>query len=129
MPKPGNNKYLWRGTGKGISHNVKDIKKLSYLNKIIEFFLSAEKPYITEQEKEMVWHARGAGLKKIQVLLEMKIAKDGSLEYITVIQSSGFRLYDQLIVDQFKRAARFPDVPKHFKKDYFKFRLGVFTPL
>lgn len=128
MEEEGNNQYLWR-SGTGFSHDVKDAKHITYLNKIIEFFYSANDKNNTSWQQDVYLYAKANRLSTIQTGLEIDIAADGKLKSIKVIEESGSPVYDRVIVDQFKRASAFPPIPKHFKKDNFKFRIRVFTPI
>lgn len=128
MEEEGNNQYLWR-SGTGFSHDVKDAKHITYLNKIIEFFYSAADRNNTNWQQDVYLYAKARKLSTIQTGLEIDIAADGKLKSINVIEESGSPVYDRVIVDQFKRASAFPPIPKHFKKDNFKFRIRVFTPI
>lgn len=128
MEEEGNNKYLYRA-GSNFSYDPRDAKYLSYINKIIEFFHGANNPNDIDWLRDAIMYGRAKKMDKIQTGYELTIGPQGHLENIKIIDTSGFPAYDRKNLEQFKRAAPFPPIPKHFKKDKFKFRIGIFIPI
>jgi TonB family protein len=54
---------------------------------------------------------RGCDYKTTSLVVEFGILKDGRLQFVEVIQSSGFAIYDDYAVNAIKLASPFPAVP------------------
>lgn len=55
--------------------------------------------------------------------INLVINKDGSIDTLQLITSSGDQIFDKLIIESIEYAAPFPPIPEHLKID--KFRLGA----
>ena len=54
--------------------------------------------------------------KTTHLIIEFGIAKDGKVPFVTVVQSSGYPIYDDYAVNAVKLAAPFPPIPDSFSK-------------
>ena len=93
--------------------------------------------YFTSMRKaiELVWNYPMDAARKGEqgeVGLEFIIARNGDVDSVRVLKTSGFAILDQAVVEAIKNAAPFPPLPAGFRKDRlvivggFRYVLGGF---
>jgi TonB family protein len=61
--------------------------------------------------------------KNAQVFVEFGLAKDGRVQYVDVLRSSGFQIYDDYAVNAVKLSSRLPEVPDSVSRTGFPVRV------
>ena len=130
MNEEGNNAHLERRGSNNGTLNYEEAKLISYFNKIIEFFKSAQETYPEFLIQAITNYARKNPFAlKLQTYFKLVISSDGKLKSISIIEKSGVPEYDDFLSAQFQHAAPYPPVPKHLNKDEIIFPIGVYTLL
>lgn len=129
MNEEGNNPYLERNGSKDGKIDFEEANLLRYFNKLIDFFHNASEPFSDQIQKLILRYLeKHKDEGRIAGYYRLIIGPKGELEDIRVINESGLKEYDRMIVEQFKRAAPFPPIPKHLKKDKVVFPITIYTP-
>lgn len=130
MNEEGNNAHLERRGSNNGTLNFEEAKLISYFNKIIEFFKSAQETYPEFLIQAITNYARKNPFAlKLQTYFKLVISNDGKLKSISIVEKSGVPEYDDFLSAQFQHAAPYPPVPKHLNKDEIIFPIGVYTLL
>lgn len=129
MQQQGNNAFLERqGVNRQMTQEEQNI--LNYYNRVISCFKKSETEYddllIREVKRFMRKNPQAA---KIEVTIRVIINADGSLDEIRKYYGSGVDVYDNYIIDTFKKAAPYPRIPIFIKQDKIIFPVTIYLPL
>lgn len=130
MNQEGNNAHLERAGSKNGFFNLEEAKLIAYYNRVIDFFKKTDPDYPDNVVRALRWHAeKNAGKKEIGTTFKLVITKDGKLEEIRILESSGVQEYDDFIKEKFKKAAPYPPIANHLNKEKIIFPIYIYTLL
>lgn len=130
MHEEGNNAHLERAGSRNGFFDPEEAKLIAYYNKVIEFFKHADTTYPDYVSRAISYFIeKHPHLLQFGATCKLVIARNGTLEEIKLLESSGIREYDELIMTRFKQAAPYPPIPQHLKREKIIFPIYIYSPV
>lgn len=123
------NDWLSRKGNENIRPDQEEMRRLSYVRKVIWFLQQANKLTASRLDdilKNYILKHRNGMLQTPETLVAFAIGKKGNIEDISIVTSSGIPNYDQYVIDTFYKAAPFPPVPNYLGTT-FRHRILIYA--